>query len=143
MADLALDNPMTNGHTTTCDLLWSGLPILTFPITDSMPSRVASSILYALGVGPETVCTSYTDYSKRAKMLASSTLSDLTPEEVNLFQALPPHIKNLPHGSPMLKLLRHKVLQNRLQAPLFNTELWVRNLEKGLFEAYRMYASDK
>jgi protein O-GlcNAc transferase len=26
LADLSLDNPITNGHTTTCDLLWSGLP---------------------------------------------------------------------------------------------------------------------
>jgi protein O-GlcNAc transferase len=26
LADLSLDNPITNGHTTTVDLLWSGLP---------------------------------------------------------------------------------------------------------------------
>lgn len=143
LADLALDNPMTNGHTTTCDLLWSGLPILTFPITDGMPSRVASSILYALGVGEETVCNSYTDYSNRAKMLALSTLNDLTSDEQNSFQALPPRIKNHPHGSPKLKLLRYKIEQNRLQAPLFNTERWVRNMEKGLLEAYRLYSEDK
>ena len=52
LADLALDNPVTNGHTTTCDLLWSGLPMITFPLTQNMPSRVATSILAALGVGP-------------------------------------------------------------------------------------------
>lgn len=33
LADLSLDNPITNGHTTTTDLLWSGLPIITFPIS--------------------------------------------------------------------------------------------------------------
>jgi protein O-GlcNAc transferase len=26
LADLSLDNPVTNGHTTTTDLLWSGTP---------------------------------------------------------------------------------------------------------------------
>jgi protein O-GlcNAc transferase len=26
LADLSLDNPVTNGHTTSTDLLWSGLP---------------------------------------------------------------------------------------------------------------------
>ena len=52
LADLALDNPVTNGHTTSCDLLWSGLPMITFPLTQNMPSRVAMSILAALGVGP-------------------------------------------------------------------------------------------
>lgn len=45
LADLVLDNPMTNGHTTTCDLLWSGCPVITFPMTDCMPSRVAMSIV--------------------------------------------------------------------------------------------------
>jgi predicted O-linked N-acetylglucosamine transferase (SPINDLY family) len=38
IADLALDNPVTNGHTTSCDLLWSGLPMLTLPVNDAMPS---------------------------------------------------------------------------------------------------------
>lgn len=33
LADLSLDNPVTNGHTTTVDLLWSGLPIITYPIS--------------------------------------------------------------------------------------------------------------
>ena len=67
LADLALDNPMTNGHTTTCDLLWSGLPVITFPITNNMPSRVASSICMALNIGNESVCNSYTEYSNMAK----------------------------------------------------------------------------
>lgn len=48
LADLSLDNPITNGHTTTCDLLWSGLPIITYPISENMPSRVATSVCYAL-----------------------------------------------------------------------------------------------
>jgi protein O-GlcNAc transferase len=49
LADLSLDNPLTNGHTTTCDLLWSGLPIITYPISENMPSRVAASVCCALG----------------------------------------------------------------------------------------------
>ena len=58
LADLALDNPITNGHTTTCDLLWSGLPVITYPISENMPSRVAASICSALDC-PEMVVTSY------------------------------------------------------------------------------------
>jgi protein O-GlcNAc transferase len=67
LADLALDNPITNGHTVSCDLLWSGLPMITFPLTENMPSKVAASILTAHGVGPQTICSSYPEYSKRAK----------------------------------------------------------------------------
>ena len=48
LADLALDNAITNGHTTTCDLLWSGIPIVTYPHTENMPSRVAASICKAI-----------------------------------------------------------------------------------------------
>jgi protein O-GlcNAc transferase len=58
LADLSLDNPITNGHTTTCDLLWSGLPIITYPISENMPSRVAASLCCALEC-PEMVVQSY------------------------------------------------------------------------------------
>lgn len=58
LADLALDNPITNGHTTTCDLLWSGIPVITYPISENMPSRVAASICHAIGC-PEMVVDSY------------------------------------------------------------------------------------
>ena len=69
LADLALDNAITNGHTTSCDLLWSGLPMVTYPHTDNMPSRVAASICYALNC-PEMVSSSFQDYEERAVYLA-------------------------------------------------------------------------
>jgi len=71
LADLSLDNPITNGHTTTCDLLWSGLPIVTYPISENMPSRVAASICYALEC-PEMVTDSYQEYEELAVKLATS-----------------------------------------------------------------------
>jgi protein O-GlcNAc transferase len=45
LADLCLDNPLTNGHTTNCDLLWSCLPLITYPISLDMPSRVGASLV--------------------------------------------------------------------------------------------------
>lgn len=77
LADLALDNPITNGHTTSCDLLWSGLPMLTYPMTEGMQSRVATSVCEALGLGKEMVCSSFSEYSIRAKRLAVATERDL------------------------------------------------------------------
>ena len=79
LADLVLDNPMTNGHTTTCDLLWSGTPVITFPLSDAMPSRVAMSIVAALGIGEEAICKSFEDYAERARKLALGGLDELSP----------------------------------------------------------------
>lgn len=81
IADLALDNPITNGHTTSCDQLWSGLPMLTFGLTEGMPSRVASSICLALDCD-EMVCESFADYANKARDLAMGSINDLTKEDL-------------------------------------------------------------
>ena len=48
LADLCLDTPLCNGHTTGMDVLWAGTPVLTLPL-ETLASRVAASQLYALG----------------------------------------------------------------------------------------------
>ncbi|KAJ3216510.1 hypothetical protein HDU67_009377 [Dinochytrium kinnereticum] len=50
VADLFLDTPECNAHTTAADILWSGTPLLTFPKYGfRMCSRVAASVAYATG----------------------------------------------------------------------------------------------
>ena len=115
LADLSLDNPITNGHTTTCDLLWSGLPILTYPVSEQMPSRVAASICAALEC-PELIVSSYEDYENTAVRLA---ITD-PYEEMKGLSNLPEHL-NKRQGSAQLKLIRQKIENKRLSAPLFNT----------------------
>ncbi len=48
LADVCLDTPLCNGHTTGMDILWTGTPMVTMPLT-TLASRVASSQLHALG----------------------------------------------------------------------------------------------
>jgi predicted O-linked N-acetylglucosamine transferase (SPINDLY family) len=48
LADLFLDTPGCNAHTTGCDALWSGLPVLTL-MGRKMASRVAGSLLRCVG----------------------------------------------------------------------------------------------
>mmetsp|Transcript_24123 Transcript_24123/g.75676 ORF Transcript_24123/g.75676 Transcript_24123/m.75676 type:complete len:888 (-) Transcript_24123:416-3079(-) len=50
IADVFLDTPCCNAHTTGCDVLWSGCPIITLPL-ERMASRVAASLCYAIGCG--------------------------------------------------------------------------------------------
>lgn len=49
LADLFLDTPVCNAHTTGCDILWGGTPLLTMP-GKKMASRVAASLLNAAGL---------------------------------------------------------------------------------------------
>ena len=47
--DLLLDTFLYNGHTTTIEALWSGLPVITLE-GNSLKSRVSSSILKSIGL---------------------------------------------------------------------------------------------
>ncbi|KAJ3158955.1 hypothetical protein HDU86_002124 [Geranomyces michiganensis] len=50
IADVFLDTPECNAHTTAADILWSGTPVVTYPRYDfKMCSRVCTSIAYAAG----------------------------------------------------------------------------------------------
>ena len=60
LADVCLDTPLCNGHTTGMDVLWAGVPMVTLP-ADTLASRVASSQLYCLGC-TELVASSRQNY---------------------------------------------------------------------------------
>ncbi|XP_057838847.1 probable UDP-N-acetylglucosamine--peptide N-acetylglucosaminyltransferase SEC [Cryptomeria japonica] len=48
LADLLLDTPLCNAHTTGTDILWAGLPMITLPL-EKMATRVAGSLCHATG----------------------------------------------------------------------------------------------
>ncbi len=60
VADLMLDNWPCNAHTTASDSLWMGVPMVSL-MGESFASRVAGSLLHAVGLG-ELVCTNVADY---------------------------------------------------------------------------------
>jgi protein O-GlcNAc transferase len=49
LANLFLDTPLVNAHTSATDVLWAGVPMVTLP-GNAMISRVAASILIADGL---------------------------------------------------------------------------------------------
>lgn len=70
LADLCLDTPLCNGHTTGMDVLWAGTPVLTLPL-ETLASRVAGSQLHALGF-PELVASSQEEYVEKAVRLGNN-----------------------------------------------------------------------
>ncbi|MSP94584.1 MAG: glycosyltransferase family 41 protein [Alphaproteobacteria bacterium] len=109
LADLFLDTLPYNAHTTACDALWAGLPVLTC-LGNTFAGRVAGSVLYAAGL-PELVMQSPEDYEALALRLARD------PEA--------------------LATLRAKLAANRGQCPLFDTERSTRALEAAFAEMWR------
>jgi len=105
-ADLFLDTLPVNAHTTACDALWAGLPVLT-RIGEAFAGRVAASLLTAIGA-PELIARSQSEYEAMAVELAANT--------------------------DRLAAIRAKLANNRLTTALFDTELYTRDLERA-FEA--------
>jgi len=68
-ADLGLDTRVINGHTTTADTLWAGVPVLTLAGA-FFPSRVAASLVRAMGL-PDLVVDSLDDFEATAVRLAN------------------------------------------------------------------------
>lgn len=101
LADLALDTRLYNGHTTTSDALWAGVPVVTL-LGRHFASRVSASLLTAVGLG-ELVSESLEAYVDLAARLA------LDRDE--------------------LAAVKKRLGRGRLRAPLFDTARFVANLE--------------
>jgi predicted O-linked N-acetylglucosamine transferase (SPINDLY family) len=107
-ADIGLDTFPYNGHTTTSDMLWAGLPVVTAR-GSNFASRVSESLLNAVG------------------------LPDLVAADPSAYAALAASLANDPVRTAAL---RSHLQDNRLALPLFDAERFCRHLEAA-FEIMR------
>ncbi|PNT73449.1 probable UDP-N-acetylglucosamine--peptide N-acetylglucosaminyltransferase SEC isoform X2 [Brachypodium distachyon] len=112
LADLFLDTPLCNGHTTGTDILWAGLPMITLPL-EKMATRVAGSLCRATGIGEEMIVSSLKEYEERAVFLAKN------PSK--------------------LQALTNKLKAVRMTCPLFDTSRWVKNLDRAYLKMWHLY----
>ncbi len=68
-ADLVLDTAPYGAHTTASDALWSGVPVISCA-GDTFPSRVAGSLLHAVGL-PELIVSDEDEYFSLALAFAT------------------------------------------------------------------------
>ena len=101
LADLFLDTLPYNAHTTAADALSMGLPVVTC-LGESFAGRVAASLLRAVGM-PDLVTSSLGEY-----------------EELILRIARDP---------ALLQELRDRLQRNNASYPLFDSDLYRRNIE--------------
>ena len=71
LCDLMLDTFPYNSHTTACDAISAGLPLLTM-CGQSFASRVSSSLLQHVGI-PELIAQNLDEYSQKAIQMAEDS----------------------------------------------------------------------
>ena len=114
LADLFIDTLPYNAHTTCSDALQMGVPVLTC-IGKSFTSRVAASLLNAVNL-PELIATSQNQYESLAIKLASN--------------------------SEEFRIIKDKLVNNLSTAPLYDTQLFTKNLESVYIEMHEKYAKE-
>ena len=110
-ADLFLDTHPYNAGTTASDALKMGLPIVTM-MGQSFNSREAASILTSINL-PELITNSLEEYEALAIELATH------PEK--------------------MQAIKDKLASNLTTAPLYNTKLFVKNLESAYTTMYERH----
>jgi protein O-GlcNAc transferase len=101
VADVALDAWPVGGHTTTSELLWAGVPVVTWPGA-GMASRVSASLLKA-GGAPDLVATDAEHYRRI--------------------------VTGLVRKAEARNTLRRRLIANRSVAPLWDVARFTRDLE--------------
>ncbi len=114
LADLFLDTLPYNAGTTASDMLWAGLPVLT-RIGDTFVGRMAASVLNAIRM-PELVTTTPEAFEQMAIDLATH------PEK--------------------MATIKHKLTENRLTTPLFDTKLFTKHIEAAYTAMYERHKAD-
>jgi len=111
LADLFLDTLPYNAGATASDMLWAGLPVLT-RVGDTFVGRMAASLLNAIHL-PELITTTPEAYEQMAIDLATH--------------------------SEKLAAIKHKLAENRLTTPLFDTKLFTKHIEAAYTTMYERH----
>ncbi|KAG7381191.1 hypothetical protein PHYPSEUDO_006316 [Phytophthora pseudosyringae] len=113
IADLILDTPLKNGHTTILDALCAGVPVITLE-GERMSNRATSSAMNALDLR-DLIVNSIKEYVELAVYLATHK-----------------HV---------LQQLRKRVEDNRLRYPLFDTAQYTTKFEESIKVAWQVKKS--
>lgn len=110
-ADLALDTGTCNGHTTTSDALWAGLPVVAVA-GSHFASRVSASLLAAIG------------------------LPELVTPDLDAYEALAARLARRPAERAALS---RRLAENRTRMPLFDTPRFARGLEAAYRQMWALH----
>ncbi len=126
LADVAVDTPVFNHHTSALDILWASVPLLTMPM-ETMSSRVAASIVAAMGL-EELV-------GGREEGLMAQIARDLRDYEALL--------SLLVGRTGKLDRLRERMMESEGGGAAFDTYGIVDRFEKAIMMMYDMMSTER
>jgi len=113
-ADLFLDTPLFNAHTTGGDVLWAGIPVVTLP-GENFAQRVASGLVHSAGLSNVVIARTLGDYTRLALALCRQTAQR--------------------------RRWKTALQAGRETAPLFDTKLLTRHVETTMKMMWEVYAA--
>eukprot|EP00003_Mantamonas_plastica_P021374 TRINITY_DN3458_c0_g2_i2.p1 TRINITY_DN3458_c0_g2~~TRINITY_DN3458_c0_g2_i2.p1 ORF type:complete len:812 (-),score=233.61 TRINITY_DN3458_c0_g2_i2:41-2476(-) len=113
LADVFLDNPLFNAHTSGIDALFAGVPMVTLA-GETMSQRIGASMLQGLG------------------------LSCLITHNLREYEDLA--VKLATNGT-YLQFIRQHLRQQRTESSLFNTSNWLKSYEKAMGLLWESFAA--
>ena len=111
LADIALDTRLVNGGTTTSEALWSGVPVVTIKGKHFL-SRMSTSLLKRVG------------------------LDNLIAKDLSEYERL---VVDLATNKQALQKAKAKLSREKLSSTLFDTQQWVKNVEKAYLQMWQIY----
>ncbi|PRP86855.1 O-linked GlcNAc transferase like protein [Planoprotostelium fungivorum] len=116
VCDMYLDGHFYNGHSNGGDMLWGGVPGVTYPGV-TMASRAVASFYTTVGI-PEMIASSWEDYIHKAVKYATT------------------------HRHELMQM-RKKLTMERENTPLFSVGLFARNFQKAAHTIMTRHHIDK
>ena len=114
LVDLFIDTFPYGSHSTACDILFTEKPLVALK-GNSFSSRVSSSLLNSLNL-EELITNSLEDYENK--------------------------INDLIINKSKLKEINSKIINNKKKSLLFDTKIFVQNLEKAYLKVYENFIND-
>lgn len=124
LADVFLDTWLCNGHTTSLDVLWTGMPVVTLP-----GETFASRYVFLSRQVNEFNEFNITVFDSRvtASILATIDCHELIADSLQSYEQIAIRLGN---DRRYLLSTRDKVLKARFESPLFDVQNYAIGLEK-------------
>lgn len=136
LADVCLDTPLCNGHTTSMDVLWTGTPVVTLP-GETLASRYVKQKPAFMPLAQRNRIPSSCPHRVAASQLATLGCPELIARTRHEYEQIAIRLGN---DRDYSRAIRAKVWKAREDSPLFDCLQYAQGLEALYARMWQRYA---